>query len=164
MRPSWDIYGLMIAHTARIRSLDPRTHHGAYLTDINNNPISIGYNSPPARWPDELVPKDSPEKLKFFVHAEENALRNNKNGHTIYITGFPCLNCAKLICANGIKRVICTDFISNMNRNDENYLPTIRKMFEWSNIEFVIYSCEEYENELSRYYSQLMFSNKNCKI
>ncbi len=164
MRPDWDTYGLLLAHVARIRSLDPRTHNGAYISDKDNKPVSIGYNSPVGGWPDNLVPKESPSKYPFFIHAESNAIihANRKlDGCTIYITGFSCLECAKLICQSRLKKVVNIDFISHMNKNDPNYIPTLAKMFEWSKIEWKIVPYDTYEEEIKKYKEEILLSNNS---
>jgi dCMP deaminase len=84
--------------------------------------ISIGYNGMPADWDnnceDEVVDyfsdripittlKTKPEVL----HAELNAIgklaRSNESGEgaTMFVTCAPCMNCAKMIYASGIKEV-----------------------------------------------------------
>jgi len=84
--------------------------------------ISIGYNGMPADWDnnceDEVVDyfsdripiktlKTKPEVL----HAELNAIgklaRSNESGEgaTMFVTCAPCMDCAKMIYASGIKEV-----------------------------------------------------------
>ena len=104
-------------------SKDPSTQVGASLYSIDNRVLSCGYNGTPVGWPDEEFPwgKDYEgedkkyEKYNFVVHAEANLFLNyfkyngNKallSGTTLYVTLFPCSNCAKLIVKHGIKKVV----------------------------------------------------------
>ena len=48
-------------------------------------------------------------KYPFVCHAELNAILNSRNsveGCTLYVTLFPCNECAKAIIQSGIKRVV----------------------------------------------------------
>ena len=104
-------------------SKDPSTQVGAAIYSNDNRVLSCGYNGTPIGWPDEEFPwgkgyegEDKQyEKYNFVVHAEANAFINyfkyngNKavlEGTTIYVTLFPCSNCAKLIVDHGIKKVV----------------------------------------------------------
>ena len=73
--------------------------------------ISDGYNGTPSGF--ENVCEDEAGVTKPYVlHAEANAItklarsNNNSDGSTIYITASPCIECAKLIIQDGIKRVV----------------------------------------------------------
>lgn len=91
---------------------------GAVLTK-DTRIVSIGYNGPPAathncdeEWPETGCPRDSKGSCSLALHAEQNAiLYASKNGVpvdgcTLYITLSPCLACARIIYAMGIKSVI----------------------------------------------------------
>ena len=76
----------------------------------NNRIISIGYNGMPSGWSN--VCEDENDKTKPEVlHAEENALcklaGSNESGQDseMYVTHAPCMNCARMIYASGVKRV-----------------------------------------------------------
>ena len=76
----------------------------------NNRIISIGYNGMPSGWSN--VCEDEYDKTKPEVlHAEENALcklaGSNESGQDseMYVTHAPCMNCARMIYASGVKRV-----------------------------------------------------------
>ena len=73
--------------------------------------ISDGYNGTPSGF--ENICEDEHGLTKPYVlHAEANAITkiacsgNNSGGATLYDTGAPCIECAKLIIQAGIKRVI----------------------------------------------------------
>ena len=85
--------------------------------------ISFGYNGPPANalncseeWqPEKVCGKDSSGSCFLGIHAEANAIgyaaRNgiNTEGCTIYCTQTPCIGCAKLVVAAGIKEFYYID-------------------------------------------------------
>ena len=100
---------VLAAHVASW-SKDPRTQVGAVVVGANPRNIALGYNG----FPPGVI--DSPERLnhrptKYFYtqHAERNVLDNagfDLHGATIYITMFPCAECAKSIISKGISRVV----------------------------------------------------------
>ena len=102
----WDKYYLgMVDHVAS-RSEDPSTKVGAILVDMNNRIVSTGYNGfasgideSPERW-------ERPLKYDFVIHAEMNAIIYSgfTPGSTLYISAFPCSNCAKHVCQAGVAR------------------------------------------------------------
>jgi deoxycytidylate deaminase len=79
--------------------------------------LGIGYNGFPRGCPDDKLSwaKKSRRgqlgtKYPFVVHAEANALLNTNhadlNGACLYVTMFPCNECAKLLIQAGIKDVV----------------------------------------------------------
>ena len=112
-----DIY-MNLASDLATRSHCVRAHVGAVLTK-DTRIISIGYNGPPAgthncdeEWPEEGCPRDSKGSCSLALHAEENAIlfavKNGTEvkGSTMYVTLSPCISCARLLYASGIKKVI----------------------------------------------------------
>ena len=84
--------------------------------------ISIGYNGMPAGWDnnceDEIQQVDAQDFIRItlktkpeVLHAELNAIgklaRSNESGEgaTMFVTCAPCMDCAKMIYASGIKEV-----------------------------------------------------------
>lgn len=105
----WVHYLMDVAKTVAKRSRDPRTQVGALIVDSKNRILSTGYNGfppgiieTPERW--------SPENKKnFVIHAEANAIAfggKDLAGGVLYVTLHPCLDCAKLVIASGIKTVV----------------------------------------------------------
>jgi dCMP deaminase len=111
-KPSWDEYFIQIATLASTRSSDAETQHGCVITDKQHRVLGIGYNSFPVGMPDDILPNMRPQKYKWMVHAERNALANctlrPENG-IAYITGPPCLDCAKSLYQEGIRHFVCLD-------------------------------------------------------
>ncbi|CAH1383198.1 unnamed protein product [Tenebrio molitor] len=97
------------------RSKDPITQVGACVVDRQGNLIGSGYNGMPRGCHDDEFPwgKGSTNTLEnkhlYVCHAELNAIANatgTMDGCTIYVTLFPCNECAKLIIQNGITEVV----------------------------------------------------------
>ena len=111
---SWDEYFMGLAHLSSLRSKDPSTQVGAAIVDENHRVVSVGYNGLPKGCSDDEFPWDREgdvldTKYAFVVHAELNAILNSKwpvNGCTIYVSLFPCNECAKAIIQSGIKRIV----------------------------------------------------------
>lgn len=114
----WDEYFMGIAKLSALRSKDPSTQVGACIVDGNHKVVSIGYNGMPRGIDDDTIPWGHGEGLNskylYVCHAEFNAILNTRDGSalkdcTIYVTLFPCNECAKAIVQVGIKRVIFAD-------------------------------------------------------
>lgn len=76
--------------------------------------ISTGFNGIPAGCDDNIeVRHVKPAKLLYFEHAERNAIYAaakagvSPEGCTMYLTWFPCADCARGIISVGIKKVVC---------------------------------------------------------
>jgi dCMP deaminase len=115
---SWDEYFMGIAVNSAMRSKDPSTQVGACIVNNKNKVVSIGYNGMPSGVNDDEVswePEDGlNNKYLYVAHAELNAILNTKDGaglHNtkIFVTLFPCNECAKAIIQSGIKEVIYAD-------------------------------------------------------
>jgi len=111
---SWDEYFMGLAHLSALRSKDPNTQVGACIVDENNKVVSIGYNGFPIGCSDSKYPWQREggflnTKYAYVVHAELNAILNSPRsvrGCTIYVSLFPCNECAKAIIQSGIKKII----------------------------------------------------------
>ncbi|MCD7810611.1 MAG: dCMP deaminase family protein [Ruminococcus sp.] len=113
---SWDEYFMGIARLSAERSKDNSTQVGACIVNGEKKIVSVGYNGMPTGCCDDEMPwereADSPldTKYPFVCHAELNAILNSNVGNlkncTIYVTLFPCNECAKAIIQSGIKRVV----------------------------------------------------------
>lgn len=117
---SWDEFFMRVAVAAKLRSKDPKTQVGACIADRNHRILSVGYNGTPAGIDDDEFPWESTgepltDKHNYVIHAEANAILNyrgsNKDlaGATIYVTLFPCHECAKTLAQAGIGEVVYLD-------------------------------------------------------
>ena len=102
-----------IAMLAAMRSKDPNTQVGACIVNKDNIIVSTGYNGMPKGCSDDEYPWErtgEATKYPFVVHAELNAILNaagrNVRGSRIYVSLFPCNECAKAIIQSGIKEIL----------------------------------------------------------
>jgi dCMP deaminase len=122
--PSWDKYFISIAQVAATRSKDPNTQVGSVLVDTATHKIiSIGYNGMPAGWAEDPSIWQRPEKYGLVIHSEVNTILNANakfTDATLYVTCFPCPECAKLIAARGgITRVVyASEYYTNTLSQD----------------------------------------------
>ena len=115
---TWDEYFMGIALLSAKRSKDPNTKVGACIVDDDNKVVSIGYNGMPRKIDESKISWNKGEgldsKYLYVCHAEFNAILNTRNGSALqgcrlYVTLFPCNECAKAIIQTGIKEVIYLD-------------------------------------------------------
>lgn len=114
---SWDEYFMSVAHLSALRSKDPNTQVGACIVNEDKIIVGIGYNGLPKGCSDDEFPWGNigntlETKYAFVVHAELNAILNsntNLKNATIYVSLFPCNECAKAIIQSGIKEIVYED-------------------------------------------------------
>lgn len=113
----WDTTFMGIAKLIAQRSKDDNTQVGAVIVGKDKRILSLGYNGMPNGLSDDediwnKTGDIEKQKYSYVCHAEENAILNYRgNGgslenSTIYVTLFPCNNCAKMIVQSGIKEVV----------------------------------------------------------
>lgn len=111
----WDDYFMGVSLLAAQRSKDPNTQVGACIVDDQNRILSTGYNGFPQGCSDDDFPWNRDENLgetkyQFVVHAELNAVLNargkNLSGSKLYVSLFPCHECAKAIIQSGVSEVV----------------------------------------------------------
>ncbi|WP_064610087.1 deoxycytidylate deaminase [Streptobacillus moniliformis] len=137
---SWDEYFMGIAFLSANRSKDPVTQVGACIVK-DSKIVGIGYNGFPIGSSDDEVPweKDGDflnTKYAYVVHAELNAILNSNRdlkGSTIYVTHFPCNECAKSIIQTGISKVI---FFSDKHKDKDSSIAS-KRMLSNARIEIV---------------------------
>ena len=113
---NWDEYFMGIAFLSAKRSKDPNTQVGACIVSQDNKILSMGYNGFPNGCSDEDFPWNresaDPYDNKYFytTHSELNAILNYRGGSLeggkLYVTLFPCNECAKALIQSGIRTVI----------------------------------------------------------
>ena len=111
----WDEYFMGISKLAGMRSKDPNTQVGACIVSEDNNILSMGYNGFPKGCSDDDFPWDREgdmlhSKYAYVTHSELNAILNFRGGSLegskLYVSLFPCNECAKAIIQSGIKTVV----------------------------------------------------------
>ncbi len=134
---SWDEYFMGISILSGFRSKDPSTQVGACIVGADNRILSMGYNGFPNGCSDEEFPweRESQEtsldtKYPFVTHAELNAILNyrggNLEGTKLYVSLFPCNECAKAIIQAGIKTVV----YAYDKYSDSESVKASKKMFD----------------------------------
>ena len=112
---SWDEYFMGVALLSAGRSKDNNTQVGACIVSDENKVLSVGYNGMPIGCSDDEMPwaregDTLSTKYPFVCHAELNAILNRITGSLkdsrIYVSLFPCNECAKAIIQSGIKEVV----------------------------------------------------------
>ena len=113
---SWDEYFMGVSKLSGMRSKDPNTQVGACIVSSDNKILSMGYNGFPNGCSDEDFPWNresaDPYDNKYFytTHSELNAILNYRGGSLegskLYVTLFPCNECAKALIQSGIRTVI----------------------------------------------------------
>lgn len=111
---NWDQYFMGICKLSALRSKDPGTQVGACIVSPDNRIVGVGYNGLPYGCDDKEYPwaregSYMETKYPYVVHAELNAILNSTRelkGCRIYVSLFPCNECAKAIIQSGIKEII----------------------------------------------------------
>ncbi|KAH9705365.1 CMP/dCMP-type deaminase domain-containing protein [Citrus sinensis] len=123
---SWDDYFMAIAFLSAERSKDPNRQI-IFLW------LGIGYNGFPRGCSDDKLPWAKKSKIgdpletkyPYVCHAEVNAILNTNHasaaGQRLYVTMFPCNECAKIIIQSGVSEVIY--FVEKrLNNSDVAYI------------------------------------------
>ena len=115
---TWDQYFMGIAELSAMRSKDPNTQVGACIVSQDNKILSMGYNGFPRGGDDDEFPWNREgelydSKYAYVTHSELNAILNYRGGSLegtkIYVTLFPCNECAKAIIQSGIAEIVYAD-------------------------------------------------------
>ena len=112
---TWDEYFMGIAKLSAQRSKDPNTQVGCCIVSSENKILSMGYNGFPIGCSDDEFPwsrdgEGLESKYLYSTHSELNAILNYpgaslKNAR-MYVTLFPCNECAKAIIQCGIRELV----------------------------------------------------------
>lgn len=112
---SWDEYFMGVAKLSGMRSKDPNSQVGACIVSQDNKILSMGYNGFPIGCSDDQFPwsregEELDKKYVYVVHSELNAILNYRGGSLegakLYVSLFPCNECAKAIIQAGIKTIV----------------------------------------------------------
>ena len=137
----WEEYFMGVALLSCERSKDPNSQVGACIVSEDNKILSIGYNGFPRGCSDDEISWEregefAETKYPYVCHGELNAILNYtgttlKNSR-IYVTLFPCNECAKAIIQSGIKEVI----YKSDKYADTEATKVSKKMLEMSNVKY----------------------------
>ncbi|MCD8364362.1 MAG: dCMP deaminase family protein [Clostridiales bacterium] len=112
---TWDEYFMAVAKLAGMRSKDPNSQVGSCIVSENNKILSMGYNGFPRGCSDDEFPwaregDEGETKYPYVVHSELNAILNYRGGSLdgakLYVSLFPCNECAKAIIQSGIRTIV----------------------------------------------------------
>lgn len=151
---SWDEYFIGIAALSALRSKDPNTQVGACIVNEKNRIMSVGYNGFPSGCDDDVFPWDRTgdelqTKYPYVCHGELNAILNcrgaNLENCRIYVTLFPCNECAKAIIQCGIKEVV---YISDKYNGTMGNIAS-KKMFDAAGVKYTLLKPEHREITLN---------------
>ncbi len=141
---SWDEYFMGVSVLSGMRSKDPNTQVGACIVGKDHRILSMGYNGFPNGCRDEDFPwaregEELDTKYPFVTHSELNAILNYKGGSldgtTLYVSLFPCNECAKAIIQAGIRKVVydCDKYAGTPSN------VASKRMFDAAGVEYVPY-------------------------
>lgn len=111
-RPTWDEYFMATSLLIASRSACGRLHVGCVLVsggEQRNRIVAAGYNGYLPGAPHRSRVRDDHEQ--GTVHAEQNAIADaarrgvSVEGSTAYISHFPCIGCAKILAAAGVRTI-----------------------------------------------------------
>ncbi|KAK1357943.1 CMP/dCMP-type deaminase domain-containing protein [Heracleum sosnowskyi] len=141
---SWDDYFMAIAFLSAERSKDPNRQVGACLVSENGVILGIGYNGFPRGCSDDKLPWSKKSKTgdpletkyPYVCHAEVNAILNTNHasaaGQRLYVTMFPCNECAKIIIQSGVSEVIY--FVEKRLENSESAYVASHKLLSMAGV------------------------------
>lgn len=127
-KPTWDDYFMAQLPLIAARSHDPNTKCSCLVVGPDHEIRTSGYNGFP-RGVDEARQEryERPEKYFWMEHAERNAIYNaarigvSLKDCTMYLSWFPCMDCARAIVQVGITRLVCDRVNSAARRNDPKW-------------------------------------------
>jgi len=143
----WDSRFIKLAEHVAQWSKGPRKRIGAVIVRPDKSVASMGYNGPPRAFNDEVFLKMSrDEQHGVVIHAEHNAIRQlsindlfGKSGGlqsqlSMYVSPlFPCEDCARLIAAYGIPRVVA--YCGHISPDWQESAKQAESIFDANNVE-----------------------------
>jgi dCMP deaminase len=149
---SWDAFFMGLALLACKRSKDPSTQVGAVLVGSKNQILSVGYNGFPrgcsddsGHWKREGDFMET--KYARVCHAELNTIllsRGDIENTRLYVTLFPCNECAKAIIQSGVKEIIYYD---DKYADADNVIIS-KALFDEAGIKYYLYEKENKKIEI----------------
>jgi len=136
----WDIRFHEMALNVASWSKDTNTKVGAVIIDKDRIVVSMGYNGFPRGVDDSIESRfEKPAKYLFTEHGERNALYHaarhgvSLKNCSIYVTMFPCCDCARGIIQSGITAIIAPMPDVNHEKWGESFKASL-VMFEEANV------------------------------
>jgi dCMP deaminase len=123
-RPCKELYFMNLCFAVAKRSIDPSTRCGAVITDQNGFVLSTGYNGPIMGAIDMNIPLTGNARYDALEHSERNSIyaaarRGTPLENSIfYVTGIPCLDCARAMIQCGASKIIYGPLTARMINTD----------------------------------------------
>lgn len=116
----WTDRWMDLAELVATWSKDKSRKVGCVIVDDRQAVVSLGWNGFPRGVIDSTLGayglrQERPAKYMWTEHAERNAVYNAASqgqqvrGCTMYVTLFPCADCARAVIQSGIREIICPE-------------------------------------------------------
>jgi dCMP deaminase len=153
----WNQRWLSLAHEVASWSKD-KVKVGAVIADHNRNPRGFGYNGIPRGLDDNLPSRQTkPLKNWYWEHAERNVIYAcSRNGIscddcTMYVTHFPCTDCARAIIQSGIREVVvdaaCMDPSGVFYPRWQNQIQESQCMFDEAGVSWLLEPMSQFKEK-----------------
>lgn len=144
----WHYRFMDLADMISTWSKDPSTKNAAVIVGEDREIRATGYNGL-VRGVDDNKPErnERPTKYDFYEHAERNAIYNacltgtSVKGCVIYVTMFPCTDCARAIIQSGIKLVVTREVIIDETSPQNTWRDKLmfsQEMFREAGVEYLL--------------------------
>ena len=136
----WDKRWMDLAKLVSTWSKDRSTKVGCCIINGRDTVVSIGWNGFPRKINDDVDERHSrPAKYHWTEHAERNAIYNAANkglateGCRIYVSWFPCADCARAIIQAGLIEIIGIEPDWNHHKYAEDFA-VVKEMLDEAEI------------------------------
>lgn len=136
---TWDEYFMDIVKIVGSKSKDPSIKIGCIVVGPDKEIRATGFNGFP-RGVNDIDNKryERPDKYFYTEHAERNCIYHaarigsSLKGCTMYVSAFPCHDCARAIIQAGIKEIVYTPWEEDTRRKNqwEESFKKANEMFE----------------------------------
>lgn len=144
MTNHWDLKFIELSKHIAQWSKDTNRKNGAVIVDPDHIVISVGYNGFPRGCDDSVESRYvKPHKYLFTEHAERNAIFHaarhgvTLKGCSMYVTMFPCSDCARGIIQSGIIKLYSPIPDVEHGTWGEHFRAALQ-MLEESNVEVIL--------------------------
>lgn len=142
---NWDKKFIGLSRHISEWSKDTNRKVGAVIVDVDNVVLSMGYNGIPRGCDDKVEARyERPAKYLYTEHAERNAIYHAaRHGVSLkdcrmYVTLFPCADCARAMIQSGIKQLIAPQPDLEHEIWGEHFKVAIQ-MMEEAKVEIILY-------------------------
>lgn len=141
---SWDEYFMGVAQLSGMRSKDPGTQVGSCIVSKENKILSMGYNGFPNGCDDEAFPwaregGGAGHQISLCdpqrTECDPELSGRFSGGTKLYVSLFPCNECAKAIIQAGIRTVV---YASDKYKGTPSNVAS-KRMFDAAGVEYVAY-------------------------